>query len=293
MQPDYRIYPSLLDKFQSLIDYELEAEEPWNIVSDNMHRNGRHPGKETGDYILSPDEMYTKIEAELIDSINRCPKGPMEAADKGTAFNEIVDCLIEHRKSSRDDCLIHSERIDSSTTAIVAGINGFTFAFDAAFCKEVAAYFKGAIPQYFTSATITTRYGDVELYGFIDEWMPSRICDIKTTSSYTFGKFGRKWQRHVYPYCVIESGMASHVDEFEYTAIQWDKAPILKGKIYREIYSYNHRKSTEQLREMAERFIHWLLFRKGLITDRRVFGGDNPEGYAGTPIDRTLLTQTA
>lgn len=290
MRPDYRIYPSLLDKFQSLIDYELEAEEPWNTVSDNAHRNGKYLDKETGDYILSPDEMYTRIEAELIDTINRCPRVPVEAADKGTAFNEVIDCLIENRRSSRDDCRIHSERLDSATTAIIAEINGFTFAYDAAFCKEVAAYFKGSIPQYLTSAILPTRYGNVELYGFIDEWMPSRICDIKTTSSYTFGKYGRKWQRHVYPYCCIESGMTSQVDEFEYTVVQWDRNPVLKGKIYREVYTYDHRKSAERLTGMAERFIHWLNFRKAFITDSRIFGGENPQGYAGTPIDRTLLT---
>lgn len=288
--PDYRIYPSLLDKFTQLVDYELEAEQPWNIVSENAHKNGRHLDKGVGDYILTPDEMYTKIEAELIDMINRVERSPSEAADKGTCFNEIVDCLIEHRASSRDDVEIHSQKIDDNTTAIVAQTHGFTFAFDASFCKEVARYFKGALTQRICESSIITKYGEVGLYGFIDEWLPTRICDIKTTSQYTFGKFENKWQRHVYPYCCIESGDTTTVGEFEFTVIVWDKSsPLLRGNIYKEIYTYNHKRSTEKIREGVEHFLRWLNYRKHLITDKRIFGGQNPEGYKGTPIDINKL----
>lgn len=285
MMPKYRIYPSLLDKFQSLIDYEHEAEQPWNIVSENAHKQGRHLDKEVGDYILSPDVMYDKIEVELINQINRCPKEPNEAADKGTAFNEIVDCLIENRKSSRSDIDIHSEKIDDNTTAIIAAMNGFSFAFDTKFCREAATYFKGAITQHLCKSNILTKYGDVELYGYIDEWLPNKICDIKTTGSYTFGKFERKWQRYVYPYCVIESGEATQVDEFEYTVYVWDKTPLLTATQYKEVYTYIHKQSAEKIRDIVERFIWWLNLRKEFITDKRIFGGENPEDYIGTPIN--------
>ena len=36
--------------------------------------------------------------SRLIDRINRKPFDS-EAADKGTAFNEVIDCMIENRKS--------------------------------------------------------------------------------------------------------------------------------------------------------------------------------------------------
>lgn len=284
--PDFRIYPSLLDKFQQLVDYEIEAEQSWNIVSEYAKAQGRHPDKEVGDYILSPDEMYRKIEAELIDTINRVPHRPSEAADKGTAFNEIVDCLIEKRKSSRDDIVIYST---SDKSAIVAEINGFSFAFDTAFCRNAARYFSGAIPQYLAKAQLPTKYGDVELYGYVDELLPTRVCDIKTTSAYSFGKFERKWQRHLYPYCLIVNGDATQIDEFEYTVFKWNNTPILTADLYKEVYTYNHKKSTEALRDVCEYFIYWLLKRKNFISDRRIFGGENAPDYVGKPINPNLL----
>lgn len=287
--PNYRIYPSLLDKFQSLIEYEQEAEQPWNIVSENAHKLGKHLDKEVGDYVLSPDEMYYKIEGELIDTINRVDGVASEAADKGTCFNEIVDCLIENRKSSAPDIEIHSEKLDDNTTAIIAEMDGFRFAYDAQFCKDVAKYFKGAISQHFCKAPIITKYGEVEIYGYIDEWLPNRICDIKTTSYYTFGKFENKWQRYAYPYCCIESGETTQVDEFEYTIFVWNKSPLLTATMYKEVYTYRHKQATEKLRAIIEHFIWWLNSRKQYITNQRIFGGANPEGYVGTPINVELL----
>ena len=290
-QPDYLIYPSLLDKFQQLIDYELECEETWNVVSDKAHKQGKHLDKEVGDYILSPDEMYTKIEAELIDMINRVDGVPSEAADKGTCFNEVIDCLIEKRRSSRDDIDLRSQKIDDHTTAIIAQLNGFTFSFDARFCQEVARNFSGALTQYPCRAGISTRYGDVELYGYIDEYLPSRIVDIKTTSYYNFGKFERRWQRHTYPYCVIESGASTTIDEFEFFVVQWSKGtPLITGTTHREVYSYNHQNSTERLRAHIEHFLWWLNTRRHLITCPRIFNQPIPDGYIGHPIDINLLT---
>lgn len=289
--PNYRIYPSLLDKFASLQDYEQEAEQPWNIVSENAHKQGRHLDKEIGDYVLSPDEMYTKIEAELIDTINRCDGIVIEAADKGTCFNEVVDCLAKHRACDREDIKIHSEQISETEKAIIAEMNGFSFAFDARFCQEYAKEFVGAIQQYCCKATIDTSFGDVELYGFIDEFLPNRIVDIKTTSQYTFGKFEQKWQRYVYPYCVIEEGVATEIEEFEYSVIVWKKTMPLTGEHYREVYTYNHDKAREKIRQGVEHFLHWLNSRRHLITDQRIFGGVNPEGYKGKPIDINKLKQ--
>lgn len=135
LKPDFQIYPSLLIKFQDLLDYERVAEEDWNKVSEAALKRGEYPGCEVGDYKLTPDEMRTKIEVELINSINRVEHEPNEAADKGTAFNEIVDCLIENRKSSREDCKIYSTYNVFHSRVIRAEINGFTFDFDIALCK--------------------------------------------------------------------------------------------------------------------------------------------------------------
>ena len=72
----YRIYPSLLDKFQSLLDVEQTVEEFWNLDSE-------------GEYKETADEMSDRLDRELLDAVNRVPHDPIEAADKGTCFNEV------------------------------------------------------------------------------------------------------------------------------------------------------------------------------------------------------------
>jgi hypothetical protein len=278
----YRLYPSLLDKFQQYLNYEEEAEEAWNKVND--------------EYKLTPDEMALSIEAELINSINRCPREASEAADRGTAFNEIVDCLIHHTQCSRDDMTITTGTAANGTAVITASLNGFTFVFERALCQEVADMFPDALSQFLCRSYMNTAYGVVELYGYIDEWMPTRICDIKTTSQYKFGKYGRKWQRHLYPYCVINSGQTDKVDEFEYTVVTLKSptkaAPYITGTVYREVYTYRHALTVEVLRRHVEAFLSWLNTRRAFITDQRIFGGVNPEGYVGEKIEIKNL-QTA
>ncbi len=280
--PKYRIYPSLLDKFQELLDYEKVAEEDWNKDSD-------------GEYKLTPDEMYSKIESELIDSINRCPRVPNEAADKGTAFNEIVDCLIENRKSNREDCKIYSTKNEYGVKVIRAEINGFTFDYDVRLCKETAEFFAGSLTQFFAESVMSTSYGDVEIYGFIDEWPNNLMFDIKTTGRYTFGKYEQKWQRHAYPWCVINSGLATEIESFTYFVIEWayQRAgePLTAKSVTQETYTYDHQDSGIKLRDHIERFIDWLESRREFIQDKKIFGGENPKGFVGTHIDMEKLNQ--
>lgn len=240
-QPDYRIYPSLLISYQNLLDYELVAEEDWNKVTQAAHDRGEYLDREIGDYKLTPDEMYLKLECDLLDSINRIEHEPSQAASCGTAFNEIVDCLIENRKSSMPNCKIYSTKNEAGISVIRAEIDGFTFDYDIRLCKETASQFPGSIPQYLANAIIETKFGNVYLYGYIDEWCGSKMYDIKTTSRYSWGKFEHGWQRYIYPWCVIESCDATEVESFTYYVIEWAyqaKGEPLKAKgIYKEEYT--------------------------------------------------------
>lgn len=281
-QPSYKIYPSLLQKFQSLLDVEIEVNDPdKNIDSD-------------GNYKKTADELSDKYEAELLAMVNRESREPIEAASQGTAFNEIVDCLIENRGSSNESIVIRSVWYDPSCKMVISGdpedikdktgleriieasLDGFTFYFNTQFCKEASSYFKGSIPQYLCSAILPTQYGDVELYGYIDELRQDKVYDIKTTSKYKYGKFENGWQKDVYPYCLIESGDCDEITEFEYTVFLLKKLkdqPIT-GTMYRECYSYNHERTRQRLTQMCERFIEWLEAHREQITDRKIFGGE-------------------
>lgn len=269
----YNIYPSLLIKYQELLDYEYLYNEYWGN-SDNPKYN--------------LEEFYLIQEANLINSINRVPF-ENEAASCGTAFNEIVDCLIENRKSSREDCIIKSKKDNNGNTVIEARIHDFVFDFDLQLCRETADYFTGSIPQYLAKAVMSTDYGNVLLYGFADEWVSSQMFDIKTTGKYSWGKFEKGWQRHVYPWCAIESGDATEIESFTYYVIEWAyqrKGEPLKAKgVYLETYTYNHEESGVMIREILESFIGWLLSRRIFIQDQRIFGGKNPEGWHSRPVD--------
>lgn len=282
-RPNYKIYPSLLDKFQKYLDSEIEADSFFNI------------DLESGEQKLTADEIADKHEKELIDTINRVPNDPIEAADKGTCFNEIVDCIIDNRKCEREDMTIEKNydncdyefgsyvrcnsvaKPDGAVYGLKATLNNFEFLFDIDFCKKAATYFKGAITQHLCKGQIETKYGTVELYGYADEIVANKVYDIKTTNSYDFGKFERSWQKDVYPYCLIESGEMTEVAEFEYTVYKLkggsSRTPLISGDQYREVYTYNHANSTERIRTMLEnQFLPWLEAHKEQITNTKIFG---------------------
>lgn len=284
----YRIYPSALKGFSEMLRYEQVADEDWNKVSQAAKDRGEYPGLEAGDLKLTADEMRAKLEGDLIDSINRVPKGAMEAADKGTAFNEIVDCLIENRGSSNPDITIGSYVDELGMRRVRARINGQTYDYDLRLCQECAGYFKGSLPQYFVKAHMDTSAGTVEFYGYIDEWVGANVYDIKTTKKYTFGKYGEGWQHHLYPWCLVEMGLTTGIDEFTYVVIEWATQkkgePLTAKEIYYETYTYDHAESGRRLRQIAERFIEWLELRREYIQDPRIFGGERPEGWHGTAL---------
>lgn len=294
-KPKYRIYPSLLIAFQNLLDYEIIVEEDWNKVTEAAHERGEYLDRDIGDYKLSPEEMYLKLEVDLLDSINRIDGEYSEAADMGTAFNEIVDCLIENRQSSRGDCKIYSRINDYGEKVITAEIHNFVFDFDINLCKQAAEYFKGSITQFRAESEIETSYGIVELYGFIDEWCGNKIYDIKTTKRYKWGKFEKGWQRHIYPWCVINSGLTTEIESFTYWVVEWAYraagTPLRAKNITSETYSYNHQDSEKKIVAILESFIEWLETRREFIQDKRIFGGENPVNWHGTPTDPEVLKE--
>lgn len=269
---DYKIYPTLLDtwwKFQNtkLEEFFYQDEQGWHLNYNEAD----------GTYRYSQEEMDALLEQELIDKINRVPQEPSEAASKGTIFNEVIDCIIERRACHRDGWTVESIADEQGNkTTIHGALDGFDFYFDAAFCKQVAQYFAGALPQYYVEAVMPVRYGNVKLYGWIDELCKDVVKDIKTTKRYDFGQYSHYWQRHVYPYCLIESGDSKAIKGFEFTVVKWASGtkynPVISGEMYKEYYTYDHCESSALIRQECERFIEWLEINKDKITDKKIFG---------------------
>ena len=190
-----------------------------------------------------------------------------EAADKGTAFNEVIDCMIENRKSE----IVKVERLFSDTadgrqtvTGLRATYNNRQFDFPVSLCREFAEYYKGALTQQRVEAILPTCFGNVLLYGYIDELLPMSVHDIKTTGSYYVGKFKDHWQHIVYPYCLMQNG--SDVRMFEYNITDFRNT-------YTETYTFVPERDIPILANHCEDFIRFLNDNRDLITDKKIFGG--------------------
>jgi len=267
--PKYLIYPSLLDAFQDYLNSEDIYLRYWGNVDEPS---------------VTADEFEQKQLGGLIDKINRVqPDWEItEKMDRGTAFNEIVDCMILGKKSEKMQIekVYATEMLDAANKeysevetnnviALKATYNNRTFQFPVSICREFANYFKGATPQVYCEAGLPTQYGNVLLYGYIDELMPISIHDIKVTGSYEAWKFKDKWQRVVYPYCINENG--SDITNFEYNILLITENK--GGTFYEtktEYYNYTEH-DKERLIVVCERFIEFLEENKELITDKKIF----------------------
>jgi hypothetical protein len=242
---NYRFYATLLDKYQSYLSSSDIYNEFWGFSEEPE---------------FTEDEFEEKQKQSLIDAINRVPFDS-EDADRGTAFNEVIDCIILNCKSERME--IKSEKENG---IIKAFFNEREFIFPIALCLEFSNYYKDAVPQVYCEAPIETRLGNVLLYGYIDELLPFKVCDIKTSSKYSAGKFKRNWQHIVYPYCLTQQG--NDVSDFEYNVA------VIQARSYStftEHYAYVPERDNKRLVEHCEKLIEFIELNKELITDKKIF----------------------
>lgn len=253
----YQIYPSLLDAFQRYLDSELDAESFSNINAE-------------GDYKLSADELADRRKQELLARINRVPF-TNEAVERGKAFNALIDHSIG---AWNKQIIVH---YDEQLEIVEVIFNDKIWWFDSELCREVARGLHGATCQPYAEKVLDTKYGEVLLYGYADYIMQDRILDLKTTASYSFGKYERGWQRFVYPYIFSD---LMQVRSFVYLPVLMREkldnrinAPICVGTPYEEEYTCTEN-DTATLRNMVERFVEFLEANRDFITDKKIFGNN-------------------
>ena len=250
-QLKYKFYATILDSFWGYLNSDVVWEKYWGWSENPPH---------------TPEQFHELQFQELIDRINRKPFDS-EAADKGTAFNELVDALIENRKPNK----MNVER-NAENTCYTVVYNDRTFVFPISLCREFANYYKGALTQQRVEAILPTAYGNVLVYGVIDELMSASVHDIKTTGSYTVGKFKDHHQHLVYPYALMKNG--SDVRTFEYNIVEFNKGGFVVDT-YTETYVFNPERDIPILTSHCEEFIRFLEENRELITDKKIFGGEN------------------
>lgn len=263
-RPQYRLSPSLLNKFQDLLDSDINYDK---FYGDNENAT------------ITPEEYFRKCEQELIDACNRVTF-ISEATSRGTALNELVDCILEHRKQRKD---MGVERLydpsipdKSHVVGLRAELEGFTFDFNIELVNRLSDYFSGSICQYRCEATIDTTFGPVILYGDADYIRRDVIRDLKTTSKYDkYGKYARGWQKHLYPWVLVKSGEVTNISGFEYTVVPLvggnSRTPLINGSIYKEWFDFSFENSEKELRDITEGMIHWIEDHRSLITHPRIF----------------------
>ena len=239
----YKFYATLLDSFQGYIN----SSKIWNI-----YWGGSENPKKT------EEEFEQEQFQGLIERINRVPF-ESEAADKGTCYNELIDCLILKKKPEKE----MEFKTHKASGVIGAAYKTYLWEFPLGLTLKIRDYFKDSIPQVHVSAPLETKYGTVELYGYIDELLPFKVCDLKTTGKYNAFKFRDHWQHMVYPYCLIESG--NLINDFEYVVTDFKQ-------IYIEPYSFVPERDIPLLVEHCERLIEFLESNRELITDKKIFG---------------------
>lgn len=274
-QPKYKIYATLLDSYFNYLNSD--------VIYERYYGWSENPP-------CTEEEFEQKQFQELIDRINRKPFDS-EAADKGTAFNEIIDCLVENRRSEimqierlylesvvddyqyqEGEVKCKPKTVRGDVIALRATYNNRVFTFPISLCHEFAYYFKGALTQQRVGAILPTAFGNVLVYGVIDELMPTSVHDIKTTGSYTVGKFKDHHQHLVYPYALMQN--ASDVRTFEYNIVEFNKGGYVVDT-YTETYVFNPERDIPILTNHCEEFIRFLEDNRELITDTKIFGGEN------------------
>ena len=70
----------------------------------------------------------------------------------------------------------------------------------------------------------------------------------------------------VYPYCLIKNG--NEIRTFEYNITDFRNT-------YTETYVFDEKRDIPVLTSFVERFIEFLEVNRNLITDKKIFGGEN------------------
>lgn len=213
--------------------------------------------------LLNSYEWYKESEAdnafqEFIDKINRVPF-VSEAADKGTAFNSLVDSIA----------FSGYDALNENSTAKKEGHTMFDgFEFPTEIAMECVDYIQHGTPQVRESGFIETVLGLIEVYGEIDYVLPAmQQVDLKTTKAWELGKYCNTWQHIVYPFCVYQkTGLES-----TFTYLATDFKTVVK-----EDYLYNHSRDSERLKSVCVELAQFIEEHRALITDLKIFNLHDP-----------------
>lgn len=214
MQPQYNIYATLLDSFEYFMHSDREGDLQ-----------------------------------EMLDRINRVKREPIEAASRGTAFNNIMDEYLHGGYHMRD--------------SVTVEMDGFTFTFQASIMNEIAEIVGGTPAcQVYSDCLIPCKNGLVNLYGYADWVRGPRCMDLKTTGNYTFPKFLKSIQKSAYPLTLRARGI--DIETFDFIVTDF-------SSVYVEAYPVDYDRCTLEVTAALNRLTDFLETYRGQITDEKIF----------------------
>lgn len=253
---DYSIYATLLDSYRNMVESDKVWLTYWGNSKEPPH---------------TMEQFHWLQVEQFIDGINHVDGEPSYHSSRGTAFNELIDALVEWRKPS-----IKAERGDGVVTC---ELDGFEFVFPTTLLKAVAARYAGAVCQYLTSGTMRTSAGIVRLYGYVDELLPDMVVDIKTTTRYEYPKFADNAQHLVYPWCLRQEGMMLNTFRYDVVVFSDYAAP----EMFEEVYNWQD-DNERILRERVEDVCGWIDRYRAIIQNPSIFGKPRAADFVGVPV---------
>lgn len=245
----YKISPSLLN---SLRDY-LESDDVW----EKYWGRSFDPSK-------TRQQFKDEKAKDLLNSINGV-KTRSRAADKGTAFNNLVD-LLYNKITIEESGLT----IEENSKFFFVKFNGEEFTFIKEQVYEVASKYQNFKSQIYVNTILETVYGNVMLHGYIDEFKPDdpTVYDIKTTKKYEQDKFWSNFQHSLYIYCLRKEGYK--VDKFIYDVYVMNEPGYIIGH-HTEEYNFKENIDSEiiSLRFYCEQLIEFIKQNRDKITNKK------------------------
>lgn len=196
------------------------------------------------------DNDDDNAEQQLLDRINRVPF-ESEAADRGTAFGLLVNHFKHHKVEPDNNGEVSIEH------------KGMIQAFRADVVQEFVDEYGNCPEEVQVESVLETKYGEVLLYGYIDELVGDTAYDTKTTGNYIFPKYLKAWQHRVYLYCLNNEG--NKVSLFTYLVTDFNN-------VYKETYTYKPYSDRMKLKLHCEGLIEFIEAKKNMISDAKIFG---------------------
>jgi hypothetical protein len=271
--PTYRITASHLNAFQ----YWKNSD--WDKISEEKQ------------VLYLTSTIYDAYELQkLINKINRVYSPTTEAMAQGKCFEALinqllradavatVDYTVEYSVNQMIEDIFCCEDEDGKPWCDNNSHYGkvqYKFTFPSEIINRVLDFLQNErvhSQQYFVEKNIEVSGRIVELYGFVDYCGLDCVIDLKTTGSYKFPKYDTNWQRYVYGYCLRDS-----VDTLQFLVAYFDyqRKKLVATEIYHETYSMEY-EDFSGLRAFIAEFIDFLETHRERITDKKIFGGENP-----------------